>query len=280
MSELSDELLVAYVDGQLARDQSAAVKRVVDFDDVAGKRVLGLKRANARLEEAFDAMLREHREQTDEETQEPSGETEPDAGAMIGRSSALAVFLGAHGALVLIAGALAVLLLGVGAGYLINTSSTARFGQPVATSSEQPAPGWQREIALAQGLIGREALEVSLESQANPDLVRFQLAGVIGPNVVIPDLKSQGLRFVRAQVLRRSGEPIAQISYLPETGPPVALYAKAQATGQAGEGSLTQGGVRTRAWVHNGIAYMLAAALSETEVDGLAAKIKGVIAAP
>jgi anti-sigma factor RsiW len=39
MTELSDELLVAYVDGQLARTQSRAVEKVLEQDDViAGSR--------------------------------------------------------------------------------------------------------------------------------------------------------------------------------------------------------------------------------------------------
>ena len=57
MSELSDELLVAHVDGQLARDQSAAVQRVIDFDGLAAKRVASLSSARERLETAFQDML-------------------------------------------------------------------------------------------------------------------------------------------------------------------------------------------------------------------------------
>ncbi len=278
MSELSDELLVAYVDGQLARDQSTAVKGVVEFDDVSNKRVAGLRRANARLEEAFEAMLREHRDEEDEVEEQPA-EVEPDvAPAAIAGQSALAVFLSNHGALVLAGGAFAVLLLGVGAGYLINTGGTVQVTQPVAAPNKPQAPAWQKEIALTQGMFGREALEVSLESQANPDLVRFQLASVIGPSLALPDLEPEGLRFMRGQILRSSGEPIAQISYLPEQGPPIALYAKADSNGQTDLGSLSQGDVRTRAWLHEGIAYVLAAALSEPEMDALAEKIKGVIA--
>lgn len=57
MTELSDELLVAYVDGQLARTQSRAVEKVLEQDDVIAKRVEALKDAHGRLEAAFDAIL-------------------------------------------------------------------------------------------------------------------------------------------------------------------------------------------------------------------------------
>jgi anti-sigma factor RsiW len=57
MTELSDELLVAYVDGQLARDQTRAVDKVLDQDDVVAKRVEALKDAHSRFEFAFEAIL-------------------------------------------------------------------------------------------------------------------------------------------------------------------------------------------------------------------------------
>jgi anti-sigma factor RsiW len=57
MTELSDELLVAYVDGQLARDQTRAVDKVLDQDDVVARRVEALKQAHSRLEFAFEAIL-------------------------------------------------------------------------------------------------------------------------------------------------------------------------------------------------------------------------------
>ena len=57
MTELSDELLVAYVDGQLARKQTRAVDAVLDQDDVLAARVDALKHAHARLEAAFEAIL-------------------------------------------------------------------------------------------------------------------------------------------------------------------------------------------------------------------------------
>jgi len=57
MTELSDELLVAYVDGQLVREQTRAVERVLEQDDVVARRVDALKDAHGRLESAFEAIL-------------------------------------------------------------------------------------------------------------------------------------------------------------------------------------------------------------------------------
>jgi anti-sigma factor RsiW len=57
VTELSDNLLVAYVDGQLARKQTRAVDKVLAQDDVIGRRVTALKHAHGRLEAAFEAIL-------------------------------------------------------------------------------------------------------------------------------------------------------------------------------------------------------------------------------
>ena len=57
MTELSDELLVAYVDGQLVREQTHAVEKVLEHDDVVARRVEALKDAHGRFESAFEAIL-------------------------------------------------------------------------------------------------------------------------------------------------------------------------------------------------------------------------------
>ena len=57
MTELSDDLLVAYVDGRLQHAQSLAVEKVLEQDEVLAARVDALREANARLESAFDAIL-------------------------------------------------------------------------------------------------------------------------------------------------------------------------------------------------------------------------------
>jgi len=57
MTELSDELLVAYVDGELVREQTRAVDKVLEHDDVIARRVEALKDAHGRFESAFEAIL-------------------------------------------------------------------------------------------------------------------------------------------------------------------------------------------------------------------------------
>src|SRR3990170_2023750 len=57
MTELSDKILVAYVDGQLALKQSRAVEKVLEQDTVTAARAKALQEGHRRLEAAFDAIL-------------------------------------------------------------------------------------------------------------------------------------------------------------------------------------------------------------------------------
>lgn len=246
MTELSDELLVAYVDGQLARTQSRAVEKVLEQDDVIAKRVEALKDAHGRLEAAFDAILAgEELEVAKPEPERP--------GFFVPWATAVKVGLAGTG----LAAALALMI----AGYdwplsmpeFARTSSSAT--DPEYTGSLSPS--WQETAARAHGLLARESLEVGLESQGNLDLIAFQLGQAIGPGLKLPNLDAYGYRFVRAQLLRSGDEPLAQLLYLGTSGAPLSLYAKKSAGSEA-PAFKRYGGIGSVAWSEDGISYLLA----------------------
>jgi anti-sigma factor RsiW len=261
MTELSDELLVAYVDGQLARKQTRAVEKVLDQDDVIAARVDALKHAHSRLEAAFEAILAG-------EEMDVSAASAPEQDGVRITWRTIKVTLASIG--------IAAALLFVAAGY----------GWPLAVPGFAPSPQagtlppptalagiWQEETARAHALLSRESLEVGLESQGNRDLVAFQLAETLGANFKLPNLGPQGFRFVRAQVLRFGDEPLAQILYLASRGAPLALYAR------RGEGSETllfetYGSVGGVTWTEDGISYLLAGDAEEPLLMRIATKIK------
>lgn len=78
MTELNDELLVAYADGQLAQDQLRAVERVLSHDPFAARRVAALREANLHFERVFDAML--HGEEPEIEDEPGDEDAEMDEG--------------------------------------------------------------------------------------------------------------------------------------------------------------------------------------------------------
>lgn len=267
MTELSDELLVAYVDGQLARKQTRAVDKVLDQDDVLAARVDALKHAHARLEAAFEAILAG-------EEADVSKVPVPQVDGLIISWSAVKIALAGLG----LAAALA--LAAVGYGWPVSFPELGflpRLGErsPEIEVAVTPPANWQEEAARAHALLSRETLEVGLESQANYGFVAFQLAKILGTDPKIPNLEVQGFRFMRAQILRYGGEPLTQILYLGVTGGPLALYA--MKGGEDGSATLKQGrfgDIRTVAWSQDGISYLLAGDVDDTLLMRIATRVK------
>jgi anti-sigma factor RsiW len=264
MTELSDELLVAYVDGQLARKQTQAIDKVLEQDDVIAKRVTALRHAHGRLEAAFDALL------AGEEADPILKPTHP-PGVFIAWATLGKVSLATAG---LVA---SVFMMLAGFGWPL---SAPRFVHqtPVAADPEPEYVGsiprdWREDAARAQSLLGRASLEVGLESQANPDLVAFQLAQAFGSGLEVPDLGDHGFRFARGQMLNADGEPLAQLLYLGAAGAPLALYVK-KGDDPAVPSFKRYGSQATVAWSRSGLAYLLAGEGDETSLTRLANAIR------
>ncbi len=276
MTELSDELLVAYVDGQLAHDQSKAIERVLDKDEVAARRVEAMRTANTRLEAAFEAML------ANELTALTGGPGEEaglqDRSDAAGKAS-IARRLGVVG---IIGAAISLVLAGAVGGYALRGTPVAiaplpQADVPIVTGALSRRE-WQDDIIIAHTLYGRETLTIDLESQMNLDLVRFHLANAIGADLLIPDLASSGLTFRRAQILGRGSTRIAQMAYLPKTGDPVALYARWDTGSDTKLAGRQIDGVSAGQWRQRNITYLLVGRMPLPEMDLLAGKVRQQIA--
>ncbi len=269
MTELSDELLVAYVDGQLERKQSRAVQKVLEQDDVIAQRVHALKNAHSRLEAAFEAIL------AGEEAVVAPPPTPQGSGVFLTWASAAKI--GLAGAGLVVALGLAV------AGYgwpLVLPNFAGNRSAPAEVEWTGSVPSvWQDDVVRAQALLGRESLTVSPEGQANQDLIGFQLAQAVGPGLKLPDLKAQGFRFMRGQLLRAGDEPVAQLLYLGASGAPLALYAK-KGEGAAERDFRSYGAIGSVSWSEDGIVYLLAGELNGPRLTQLADAIKTQADAP
>jgi anti-sigma factor RsiW len=262
MTELSDELLVAYVDGQLARKQASAVERVLQQDDIIAKRVEALKDAHHRLEAAFDAILAgEEGVVSLPEPQAPGFHVAWSTAAKVGLAGVSMVA--------------SLVLMIAGYGWPLSVTDFARSSQgltdPEYTGSI--APSWQETAARAQGLLSRESLELRLESEDNPDFMAIRLGQAIDPGFTLLNLDAQGYRFVRAQILRVDEEPLVQILYLGASGAPLAVYAK-KSTAAADPIFKRYGGIGSVAWSEDGFSYLLAGEADEPALVKLADTIR------
>jgi anti-sigma factor RsiW len=263
MTELSDELLVAYVDGQLARKQSSAVEKVLAHDDVIARRVAALKDAHRRLEAAFEAIL------AGEEADAAAQPLPRAPGLFIARDTLIKGGVAAAGIVV----ALVLILAGYGWPLAAPEFASDASGPADPEHVGSLPHDWQEEVARAQALLSRASLEMGLDSQGNREFIGFHLGHAIGAALTPPDLAPQGFRFARAQLLSFGGEPLAQLLYLGTSGAPVALYAK------KGESSATPqfkqyGGIAGVAWSRDGVAYLLAGERDEASLLLLAEAIR------
>lgn len=340
MTELSDELLVSYVDGQLARAQSRAVEGVLDHDEVSAQRVAALKAAHDRLESAFDAILAgefvsltgmQPLSEVEEQMPEPVPAQPRRRGVIV---SAFMLGLGAVGGYFVHDQLSPAPWQTVAEAQMPDAAQNAAGAPPAAqgtqveqgsaeegpvlvepeTASESPseqlakvdasgaeggadtpspernplvtgsvtpaipprAMTWRDDAERVFSLYGRDTLEISLDSQSNPDFVSFQLAKALETEVELPQLSAQDLTFKRLQILQHEGEPLAQILYLPREGDPVALYAMAEKSRFRSPTTLhATENIGMASWTQDGVAYLLAAHLPEDEIMALAKAIRG-----
>jgi len=260
MTELSDELLVAYVDGQLARAQTKAVEKVLKQDEVIARRVAALKEAHSRFESAFEAILAGELNEITLRADPYVRTTEPVAAQAKGKPIASVVLIA------ILAG-----LAGYAVPIVLPELTPVRYMLPKQTA--RLPSSWQDDAARMQSLLTRSSLEVGLTSQGNRDLVAFELAQAIGPSLKVPNLDPQGLKLVRGQLLQYRGKPLGQILYLGTRGAPVALYALP--SDSTGEPEFTMAGdVGMVSWSESGISYLLAAEGDEDFLVRTAEKIR------
>ncbi len=260
MTQLSDELLIAYVDGQLDRPQAAAVGRLLREDYEIASRVQRLQQTQARLMETFGALLKNGQsEPVEPAVILPLREAEPEA-------------LLSQYRLAFIAAALFVLA-------ALVTYAASRFG-----SSEPETPkiaerlgnaeissAWQAEVARLHSFFSRDTLTQTPTSLANRDLIAMQLSNFIRrpTPLQVPDFSKQGLTLSRSQILNYQGSRFMQIIYMGKEEQPVGLYIMSGgATAPMTEGSF--GTVHTVNWSTNDVQFVLAGSLAKEAMKALA----------
>lgn len=294
MTQLSDEILIAYADGELARDQMQVVDDVLFADPEALQHLHRLQEDNQKLSRAFDSMLEaevKHYaarqalptpatpriDNQDSQTQKsPSGYVVPAIAA-----SALLVCAGAVG------------------GYLANTGSTTEGGHgdpfggnsfwnneqvsaetarskalfkalkpPQTTASTtQLKPGsvkkWFESVADRHRRDAARMLDQYSGKSRNPELALFNFPNKEVAPSIIPVLKEEGLVFVGASPVQIAGHSYARLAYRDKNNGavPVGLY-----VGREKGGSLTlergyRGDDNYVRWRQGGHSFMLIGAV-------------------
>ncbi len=299
MSQVSDELLVAYLDGQLDAPQAHSVERMAGQSEDLRARLERLKRSQAYLMQTFETLARRARasvqagdavapgQQPASQSSlkapgpprsvpaprvAPNGQTHLHAAASAGtqqdsparaRSS-----LGRKLFLAMMMAAIAAVL-GYGTAQWMRTQDT---GGPGKISARVPAPAgrWADDVARLHAHFIAASVSADPQSQTNRDLVELQLSRVASASVPVPDFTDHDLTFQRGQVLSYRGSRMMQLSYTNADGQLVALYVMAGGPGAKATASV-QGDVIMVNWSRDGVRYMIAGEMAETSLRALAA---------
>ncbi|MDZ4790900.1 MAG: hypothetical protein SGJ17_06765 [Hyphomicrobiales bacterium] len=257
MTRLSDELLLAYVDGQLDRPQAGAVAQLARDDYDIASRVKRLQETQGRLMESFSAILRTHQAQ-------PLNtvirlDDAPESHGFFGLNI-----------MHIIAAALAAIL---AIGYFSMGGEDSAPSLKVAERlSDAPAAStWQSEVANLHSFISRDTLSSPEQGQTNRDVIAVQLSRFVrrAKPVALPDFSKHGLTLNRGQVMNYQGQRFMQLAYIGKEEQPVALYIMAGGA-DARMADLAKSDVRTVSWASGGVSFVLAGFLPQDAIRALA----------
>ena len=259
MIDLSDEVLMAYVDGQLDKPQIAVVGRLLRDDRDLAYRVSRLQQTQAQLLDTFGALLREGMS-----TSAAARGTAAKKGAALPGGRLLTI--GTAGLLLLL-GASA----GFTAAYYSGVAGVALVASPADEKpvSQSPISNWPEDMAEFHSFFTKEAVGVSPESQSNPDMVKFQLAQ-LSKSGTLPDFTAHGLKFMRGQMLSYRGNKVMQLIYMGRNEPLVAVFIGAGGLDmQMSAGRF--GDIKTISWSADELRYVIASDMQLQPLRALAA---------
>jgi anti-sigma factor RsiW len=279
MTHLSDEFLLAYVDGQLEKAQTEEVSKIAGSNAELSRRVERLRRTQAQLIETLSGFAQEEIAVPANFLQLESSETKPKAQAQAlpkaapkgrarkaGRALKKGLFISA-----VFAGGL---LGGYGA-----TLVTAQRAAPLTPKiTDRPpaavlsAASWASDIAQFHSFFPREMLTPHPDAIANPEFIRFQLARITAKALTPPDFTHYGFSLYRGQTLKYRQDNMMQLTYSSKTEPPLTLYVlPADGYGDSGVMSQIFGSYKAVSWVSDRVRLLLTAEKSEEDLKVLAA---------
>jgi anti-sigma factor RsiW len=275
MTHLSDEFLLAYLDGQLEKGQTAEVSQLAGTNPEVSRRVARLKRTQAQLMETLGGFAREEIEVPrsalvpDGSDAKPKGRPPVAAGAAGARDRRPA---GAGQALLL----MVVFVFGAAAGYGATFYGPEKAPLPPKITDRPPAAlftpaTWSADIARFHSFFPKELLASHPDALTNPEFIRFQLSKVSAKALTPPDFSHQGYTLYRGQSLKYNQDNMMQLTYTSKAEPPLTLYVlPADGYSDSAINAQTFGSYKAVSWVSDRVRFLLTAEKNEEDLKVLA----------
>ena len=227
---VTDEQLVAYLDGMLDDEGAAHVEREVKLDRDLQSRLELLRRGDRPFEEAYDALLanapekrlREILKQVKEPPvpQADESEMQRPTPRVIGASVSIRREPWAGWRML----AAAVVLLAVFAGGLFSSRFVQLPGVKTQTAEQSWAKrGWRAAVAEYQSLFITQTLENAGKDATERDAGMRAVSEHLGLDLTADQVTVGPLQLKRADVLQFGGKRLVQVAYLADGKTPVSF---------------------------------------------------------
>jgi len=267
MQKPSDELLIAYLDGELDDDAAQEVGVAIARDPALAREVDALRETASALRHAFDDVLHESVPERLLAAARGVGAGDVDKIVRFPEPRAQSAKPAAtrwHGwAALPIAASLASLVIGGSVGYIVATSPPAQIAQTQqAQSVSAENANWLDNIAGYHSMFvkagSNEGGLLDIPADPKSDSAR-KLAQQLPPDFRLPNLKPWGLVFQGARFLFIEGRPATQLFYTTDNkalGPLTVLVGNTS-LGDAAPKFDRRGDLNVLSWRHQGHIYAL-----------------------
>lgn len=223
---LTDEDLVAYLDGLLNGDDADYLEREVNRDRALDARLELMRRGERPFAEVYDLLLQDAPDKRLKQILKlaidppPPPVVEPDPRVEIVETTPPRAQSEPWGGWRVLAAA--VVLLAVFSSGLVASRYMKLPGELPQIASEQKPVGWRATVAYYQTLFVKETLEDTGDAQVRSANLRAALSRV-GLDLSVEKVSVNPLQFKRAAVLNFKGKPLVQVAYLFKGETPVSF---------------------------------------------------------
>jgi anti-sigma factor RsiW len=243
MIELTDEVLVAYVDGELPPETSLAVEARIARDPEAQGKVQDMRDTAALLRAAFP----------EEDPRSNVVPLKPRAKGGFIRNRPLLAGLAAAAAVVLLVG-------------------TGLVATPVHSDDRAEFMG---HVAAYHSVYAKETEHLAEVPASRKDHLEAWLGARLGRSLTVPDLSGEGWTFEGGRLLAEGDQPIAQLLYTAPGRQPIAVCVTRSGQPESEPAQYDPGtGLRVAAWDGDGYLYIVVGSLAPPELDRLAQEVR------
>jgi anti-sigma factor RsiW len=260
--------LAAYADGEISREEKAAVEELLSKDADARRIYETLRHGSDIGRKAFDEILKEPVPLALVRSIKSAQPPKPREA----RRTRPSLKLAPNGRQAL-AAALILFAVGCGIGYLFGT-------QPGASRlAQQPAQAqsrlWPDDIATAHRIYLRQQSHIVEVQATQIDEIQKWLNASVGVKFNLPDLASEGLIFQGARLVVAAGKPTGQLVYKTVDGEIIAVcFVKDDtATGNADFNEVIKDDIGIVSWHRGGIGYAVVGVSSDPLLDDIANRV-------